>query len=383
MQKLREQVKELSTLKGQMAELKKSQDKKIQELEKKLEEQKNQSKEQLWRKTSNFEDEPPWEMTRPSFTPGGNPAIAAPASDAANIAGAGARDNVPLLDTMPKKPGPAKRPTKSFFGPGFEWTTDDGEFLLQVHNETQVDYRGFLDESRTSVAGLPKFPNSGIYIPRERLFFMGRITKPLEYYVSTNAFFGSFNLLDAFLNVRYDNRLMFKFGRFKPPFPYEFFGISNQDLIAPERSLFAVNFGGGRQLAGMLWGELFDKRLDYAVALTDGLRNSYGDFNGGKDVAAFFNYKPFLQTESLDFLRHLNVGGSVMAGQEDNPLVPFGLFTASTFPTGRGSPGVLNASPAFLLFNEGVRERGPRALWSLHLSYFYRGLSLLGGWNSG
>ena len=62
---------------------------------------------------------------------------------------------------------------------------------------------------------------------------MGRITKPIEFYTSTNQVFGTFNLLDAFLNFHYDDRLMLKVGRFKPPFPFEFYGLSNQDLIAP------------------------------------------------------------------------------------------------------------------------------------------------------
>ena len=34
-----------------------------------------------------------------------------------------------------------KRPLKGNFGPGFELTTEDGEFQLQFHQETQFDAR--------------------------------------------------------------------------------------------------------------------------------------------------------------------------------------------------------------------------------------------------
>ena len=37
----------------------------------------------------------------------------------------------------------------------------------------------------------------------------------------------------------------------------------------------------------------------------------------------------------------------------------------------------------FLAFNNNVRERGDRKLWELHATYFYKGLSVLGAWDSG
>ena len=45
------------------------------------------------------------------------------------------------------------------------------------------------------------------------------------------------------------------------------------------------------------------------------------------------------------------------------------------------TPG--SASVPFLAFNNNVRERGYRALWELHMAYYYRGLSFLGAWDSG
>ncbi len=303
-----------------------------------------------------------------------NPALAAPRSDAAAIGAAGARDNVAQPDTLPPSWGPRYSNLRARFGPGFVLDTEDQEFTLQFHNETQVDMRIF--------GGAPTaFPSSGLYVPRQRFYFMGWLTRPIEYYASINGFFGDFNVLDAFINFHYDDRLMIKVGRFKPPFPYEFYGQSNQDMMAPERSLFAMNFGPGRQVGAMAWGEVFKKKLNYGVAIVNGQRNSYVDYNAGKDVMALVNFKPFLDTEKYPFMKFWSIGGAVDFGIEDNPLIPNGLYTATTFPT--NSPNALRASPTFLLFNNNVVERGTRALWSLNTTYFYNHLSVLLGWNSG
>jgi phosphate-selective porin OprO/OprP len=42
-----------------------------------------------------------------------------------------------------------------------------------------------------------------------------------------------------------------------------------------------------------------------------------------------------------------------------------------------------SATVPFLAFNNGVTERGPRALWELHTAYYYGGLTLLAAWQAG
>ena len=119
------------------------------------------------------------------------------------------------------------------------------------------------------------------------------------------------------------------------------------------------------------------------MGIFDGPRNSYQDYNSSKDVMAFVDYRPFLLEDSA--LKFLSVGGSVDSGLENNPLFPAVLRTSAngnsdgaTLNSGSG-----NTSVPFLAFNTNVRERGVRALWELHASYFYKRLSLLGAWDSG
>ena len=120
----------------------------------------------------------------------------------------------------------------------------------------------------------------------------------------------------------------------------------------------------------MGWGSLFDKRLEYAVGTFDGQRNSYVPFTSHQDIMAFLNFKPFEQwTDS--FLQNLQFGGSVDAGIENNPLSPAVLTTSAPPSPATLSPG--SAPVPFLAFNNGVMERGYRALWELHMAYYYQG----------
>lgn len=268
------------------------------------------------------------------------------------------RDRVPILGS---------------FGQGFEFESEDEEFMLQVHLESQTDYRAF-DPSGEG------FARNGFFAPRNRILFGGRATRSVEYLLSINRGFGDLNLLDAWLNFRSDDRIQFKIGRFMTPFNYEQFAIQNMWLIAPERSLFTSNLGLNRQYGAMLWGSAFDKRVDYAIGAFNGPRNSFEDFNNAKDVIGYLNVRPFQEQAEGGLLRLLNLGGSFSYGAQDNPLVP-AAFRVATNASNAGSAD--RAAPPFLAFNDGVIERGQRTLWSAHLAYFYRSLSVVADYNGG
>jgi phosphate-selective porin OprO/OprP len=272
-----------------------------------------------------------------------------------------------------RRGGGGWRAGRVYFGPGFMIESPDEEYQLQFHNQTQLEERIYQQGGMKPAAG-------GFDIPRQRLIFTGRMTKWLEYDATVESAYGTINLLNAFLNFKYDDRLMMKFGRYKVPYLYEYFAIANVDLLTPERSLFGINYGFNRMPGAQLWGQLWDKRLDYAVGVFDGPRNQLIDFNNDKDIIAYLNFHPFDTDEAPGWIRHLNVGGSVGAGSQDNPVVPRGLKTSVS-----QSNNVLldNIAPNWLVFNANVRERGYRALYALHASYFYKHLSLLGEWGQG
>lgn len=264
---------------------------------------------------------------------------------------------------------------------GFEWATEDDELTLKFRALVQGDLKIFEPTGRNPVS-------SGFSMPRMRLYFDGRLSKPIEYQIAFQESYDSFNILNVFLNFDYTKKFQFRFGRFKTPYTYEFYKINIWDEFAPERSLFNNNFGLNRQVGAMAWGQLFQNRMEYAVGPFDGQRNSYVAFKNSPDVVGFLNFKPFepaAEPAFWSFLRDLNFGGSADWGVENNPLLPSTLRTSTTGNSnGLGSTaGVNYANIPFLNFNNNVTEKGARALWEMHMAYFYKGLALLGAWDGG
>jgi phosphate-selective porin OprO/OprP len=231
----------------------------------------------------------------------------------------------------------------------------------------------------------PGDATSGFYNPRSRIYFEGHATKPISWEFSFQNFYDTVALLDAYVNFNYDPRFQVQIGRYKNPFSYEFYRMHIWDQMAPERSLFANNYEANRRFGLMGHGILFDHFLEYAVGTFNTQRNSLRPFNNRQDFEASLNFKPFYDREEGFLLRNLQFGGSVDAGDENQSLVPAVLRTNRS-PGGDAfdstAAGNLATVP-FLAFNSGVTERGDRALWELHMAYYYGGLSLVGAWQSG
>jgi phosphate-selective porin OprO/OprP len=267
---------------------------------------------------------------------------------------------------------PAKVPNKTLkgrFGPGFDFRTEDEEFVLEVHNVTQVEFRGYQQGGQQPV-------KDTFDIPREWLMFSGRLTKPFEYFVSFQSAFDTVLGLDIFGNVHYDDRFQFKFGRYKTPFTYEFYSLPIQGLIQPERSLFFNNFALNREIGATLWGQLFEKKVDYAVSILNEARNGFLDTNDGKAFTAFANWRPFLDQEDTMF-QYLNVGGSVLTSDGVGVVAPLNLRTNIA------TSGNLIIGEEFLRFNSNAREAGLRTFWDLHLAWYHKQLSVIAEWQSG
>jgi phosphate-selective porin OprO/OprP len=283
-----------------------------------------------------------------------------------NEARAPGRFNMPAVPEM----GAAQ----ARYGNGFEIRSPDDEYSIQFHNLTQIDYRGYEDTPKNDVL-IDRY-QSTFGFPRVWWIFNGRVGKPFEYFVVPAFSFDNVNLLDAFFNINFDPRLQLKFGRYKTPFTYEFYGQPINALVNPERSLFFNNFGLNRDVGFMAWGQLFDKRLDYGIGVFNGDRNFFVDRNSSKDTAGFLNFRPFLKAKDSP-LENLNFGGSLMGGNEFNQAIPRILRT-NVATTGSSFYGV-----PFLAFRETVIESGNRFFLDLHAAWYYKRLSLIGEWATG
>jgi phosphate-selective porin OprO and OprP len=276
---------------------------------------------------------------------------------------------------LPSSPKTKSRriPLNGTFGPGFQWQTEDEEYRLRIHYESQLELREWGQRDQAPA-------NSGFFLPRQRIFFEGNITRTIEYEFAINRGFGALNVLNAFINFHFDDRFQLRIGRFFTPFDYDQYAISNYWLTTPERSIYTTNVGLNRQFGMMGWGYLFDKRLDYAAGLFNGSRNSFEALSNSLDFVTYLNTRPFQNTESWPLLKYLNLGTSFALGYQNQAPVPV------SFRIGGGSPTADNPGPGttpFLILNPDVVEKGERLLGSVHAAYFYKGLSLIGEWQYG
>jgi phosphate-selective porin OprO/OprP len=261
------------------------------------------------------------------------------------------------------------RPGNFRFGPGFELRTDDDEFIFQFHNVTQFEYRGYQQYGQSPV-------KDSFLIPRQWFMFSGRITRPIGYFLSLAEGFDTTNILDVFLDLEYNPRMVFRMGRYKTPFTYEFFVEPIQGLILPERSLFFNNFGQNRDLGVMAYGRLANSTLDYAVGIFNGARNGFVATSDSKFISSFVNWKPFNNSEGSS-LENFNIGGSVFGGNETQLPVPQTLRTVVPIA------GNTVAGVPFLGFNNNVRQNGMLTFWDLHTAWFYNQLAVIAEWQSG
>jgi phosphate-selective porin OprO/OprP len=264
-------------------------------------------------------------------------------------------------------------PSYDFDDGGVHFTTKDEEFSFGIRGMTQLD--GMLYARPTP--GLDT--SSGFYNPRSRIYFEGHATQPISWEFSFQNFFDTVQLLDAYVNFAYDPRFEVQLGRYKTPFGYEFYRIHIWDLMAPERSLWAVNYEANRRFGAMAHGVLADQRVEYALGSFDTQRNSFAPSFSRQDLLAFLNFKPFYNREEGFLLRNLQFGGSCDVGTEHQTPVPAVLRTNfSPGPSAITATSAANAAEQpFLAFNPNVLERGGRALWEAHLAYYYGGLSLV------
>ncbi len=267
------------------------------------------------------------------------------------------------VDLLPKR-----HPGKIAFGQGLEFTSDDGEFKLQFHNLTQVEFRGF---DRHDLGTL----EDQFFIPRQRWYFVGDLTKNVGFYTVINRGYGSLDLLDAFISLRYSTAFRMRIGRMKTPYLYEYFSIAEGDLIAPERSIFASNLALNRQIGFMFLGEVFKGQLSYATGVFNGPRRSFQNLDNAVDMVGTVTWRPFLLSERFKALNYFNIGGSWDVGyQNNNPPQPVYFETANDQTPNNAT----SLSPTFLHLNNNVIELGERVQWGGHVVWNYKSFFLLG-----
>ena len=253
-------------------------------------------------------------------------------------------------------------PLHAVFDEGFTLSSSDDQFQLRIRTLTQLDGKVFSPSDQEPARG-------GIYLPRFRIYFEGQLTDEYEYELSLQrSVEGAFDVLDANVNFVRSKEFQIRVGRALVPYSFAWYDHLEQYYITPERGLFALNFGLARQAGVFAHGRILDERLQYAIGGTFGQLSGLADTNTTRDGIGYLNARPFLHTDDYEWLRYLNVGGSLAIGQQAYESQPLPLRTS--IQTSENDEAAQAASSIFLEFRNGVVAKGERLQGALHATLY-------------
>lgn len=274
-----------------------------------------------------------------------------------------------------REPGEPQK-LEAEFGEGFALVSEDEEFELRMHILNQVDYKLFSPDDQQPAA------SDGVYIPRMRLYFEGKLTDPFRYEVSLQrSLEGAFDLLDANLDIRFSEGFQIRFGRTLIPYSYSWYDHLEQYFIVPERSLFPLNLGLARTAGVQVWGQDVARRWQYSIGGYDGRAAGLADNSTTTDAVSYVNFRPFVCSRPDGALQYLNFGGSIVLGKFRKPteLLP----ARTSVQSSENDESADAASAVFLRYNEGVVGYGDRMLGAVHAALYTGPVSIETEWNSG
>ncbi len=252
---------------------------------------------------------------------------------------------------------------------GFALVSEDQEYELKFHVLNQVDFKTFWPSDQDPAA------QNGIYIPRMRVDFEGKLTDPFRYEVSLQrSVEGVFDLLDANLDIRFSEGFQIRLGRTIIPYSYTWYDHLEQYFIAPERPLFPLNFGLSRAAGAQIWGQDELRRWQYSIGGYNGRVVGLADDSPTFDAVGYLNLRPFAVSRAGGLLENLNVGGSLVLGEARRPSEP--LPGRTSIQASENDEAANAASAVFLELNPEVVGLGDRLIGAIHGAWYYGPFSL-------
>ena len=206
----------------------------------------------------------------------------------------------------------------------FEIVSADGANSLRLRGLVQGDARFYFDDADAA--------QDGFLLRRARLIFEGKFADRFTYVVQPEFAGSSVSILDANVGVAINPAATLQVGRFKTPVGLE---QLQSDPVAffNERSV-ATNLAPNRDVGVQLSGAVFDKRLSYQTAITNGVidggnsptdsLNSEGDFTYSGRLFA----TPFVNDKD-SALQGLGFGVGGATGNYEGSFSNLGSNTAS------------------------------------------------------
>ena len=232
---------------------------------------------------------------------------------------------------------------------GFKIRSNDGNFVLKIGADLQVDNRSF------EGAGSSSLPDT-ILLRRVRPTFSGTIYKYVDFFFRPDFGQGQTVIYDAYLELKYFSAANLRVGKFKPPEGLERLQ-SDDDTSFIERGLPTL-LVPSRDIGYQLSGNLLKRRVYYAAGVFNGVPD-----NGLADTAASdhrsYSGRLFLtpfQGGSENPLSGLGFGVGGGGGNVDKIALPsYKSFGQNTFVT----------------FASGVVAAGHRTTLAPHAYYYF------------
>lgn len=199
---------------------------------------------------------------------------------------------------------------------GFFLESANGDFKLKLKGYVQVQGRWFPNEAGAT-------GTSSFFLRRVRPTIEGTVFKYFDYKIMPD--FGgtggtsiTATIQDAYADVKYFPYARFRAGKFKEPFSLERLQ-SGSDLLFVERSI-SNSLAPNRDVGFMLHGDLFDSIFQYQLGLFNGVvdgGSTDGDANSDKDFAGRVWFQPFV-TWGSPILENFGFGLAGTYGNDSN-----------------------------------------------------------------
>lgn len=214
---------------------------------------------------------------------------------------------------------------------GITIRSNDQNFLLRIGIDMQVDNRTFPGESSVPLT-------DQVLIRRARPALSGTVYKYVDFYFRPDFGQGTTVLYEAYMQLNYFSQANLRVGKFKPPVGLERLQ-SDDDTSFIERGLPTL-LVPSRDIGYQVSGDVVKSRASYTVGVFNGVPdNSLSDTSPSdhRDYAARIFLTPFLP-DAKSPLNGLGFGIGASSGNDDGIALPsyktFGQNTFFSFASG-------------------------------------------------
>ena len=245
---------------------------------------------------------------------------------------------------------------------GFGFSSADSNFVATLHGLIQEDSRTFFKDNPLTKG------NDAFLLRRARPIFSGTVFRDFDFLFTPDFGGSAVQILDAYVNYRYNPELQLEAGKFKSPVGLEQLQ-SDSVMLFNERSI-VNDLVPNRDLGVELHGDLFGGVLSYAAGIFDGAPDYLGttvntDTDNDKAFAGRIFLQP-LKTSGVAALQGLGFG--VGGSYEDDRNGAAGLTGGYT----------TDGQQKFFTYAAGVVANGTHWRISPQGYYYYGPFGILG-----